>query len=329
MDIDKDQVTEEFQNASKKIVQLQEEMAKVVVGQSRMVQTIVRGLLTGGHVLLEGLPGLAKSLTISTLAGVVDLDYKRVQFTPDLLPSDLIGTMIFNPKTAEFAVKKGPIFTNIVLADEINRAPAKVQSALLECMAEKQVTIGETSYKLDEPFLVLATQNPIEQEGTYPLPEAQLDRFMFKYVVEYPSLENEKKILEQVSTGQSHQVQPVLTQSEILKIRGLINSVFLEESLKDYILKIVFASRNPTEYGLPELAPLIRVGASPRATINLAKAARAEAVLNGRSFVMADDIKKIAMDVIRHRLLLSFEAEAENTNADEIVSQILNKMEIT
>ena len=302
-----------------------EETSKVIVGQRVMVERIIMGLLTGGHVLLEGLPGLAKTLTVKTIAESVDIDFNRVQFTPDLLPSDLTGTMIYNQKTGEFSVKKGPVFTNILLADEINRAPAKVQAALLESMAEKQVTIGEETFKLSDPFLVLATQNPIEQEGTYPLPEAQMDRFMFKVVVGYPNRFEEMKILEQQSGGESKKIVAKATPQQIIKARALCSAIFIDQKVKDYILDLVFATREPkARKELKEMASYISVGASPRATISLAKASKAKAFLEGRGFVTPDDVKAVALDILRHRIALSFEAEAEEVDAPQVIKKVLS-----
>ena len=305
-----------------------DETGKVIIGQREMLESILAGLITGGHVLLEGVPGLAKTLTISTISRAVSLGFQRVQFTPDLLPSDLIGTMIFNQKTGEFVPKKGPIFTNIVLADEINRAPAKVQSALLESMAEKQVTIGDQSYKLEEPFLVLATQNPLEQEGTYPLPEAQMDRFMFKVLVEYPNKEEERRILENMSSDIQHVVEGVISREELLKARQLVNQVYLDEKVKNYIIELVMATRTPREYGLSNLENFISIGGSPRATISLTRAGRAHAYINGRGYVTVDDIKAIAYPVLRHRLILTYEAEAEEYTSDQIIKEILGHIEV-
>ena len=304
------------------------EASRVIVGQRSMLEGILIGLLTGGHVLLEGVPGLAKTLTISTIARAVSLGFQRIQFTPDLLPSDLIGTMIFNQKTGEFTVKKGPVFTNIILADEINRAPAKVQSALLEAMAEKQVTIGETSYALPNPFLVLATQNPLEQEGTYPLPEAQMDRFMFKILVSYPTKQEELQILNSMSVDSSTEVRRVVSQEDILKARQLINTIYLDDKLKGYIVEIIMATRSPKEYGLSRISNLIQIGGSPRATISLTRAARAQAFLMGRNFVTAEDVKRVAYEVLRHRLILTFEAEAENMTTDNVIREILSEIEV-
>jgi MoxR-like ATPase len=304
------------------------EVRKVVVGQTEMIESILMGLLTGGHVLLEGVPGLAKTLTISTLSKAISLQFSRIQFTPDLLPSDLIGTMIFNPKSGEFAPKKGPIFTNIALADEINRAPAKVQSALLESMAERQVTIGDTTYKLENPFLVLATQNPLEQEGTYPLPEAQMDRFMFKVIVGYPTKAEELEIMNRM--GQDHQpiVEAVISKEQLLAARKRIDQIYVDDKIRAYIIEIIMATRDPGQYGLAHIQSLLRVGASPRASISLLRASRAHAFLRGRGYVTAEDIKAIAYNVLRHRIILSFEAEAEEIRGDEIVKEIIGHIEV-
>lgn len=304
------------------------EVRQVVVGQQEMVEGILMGLLTGGHILLEGVPGLAKTLTISSVAQSISLAFQRVQFTPDLLPTDLIGTMIFNPKSGEFAPKKGPIFTNIVLADEINRAPAKVQSALLEAMAEKQVTIGEQTYKLEMPFLVLATQNPLEQEGTYPLPEAQMDRFMFKINVTYPTKSEELEIMNKMGVNTKPQIQSVITKENLLRASERVDQIFVENKLKNYLVDIVMASREPKNYGLSRLVDLIQVGASPRATISLLRASKAHAFLRGRGYVTVEDVKAIAYHVLRHRLILSFEAEAENVKSDEVIKDILSQVEV-
>ncbi len=306
------------------VARVQEEVSRVIVGQRIMVERILMGLLTGGHVLLEGLPGLAKTLTVKSIADVIDMKFNRVQFTPDLLPSDLTGTMIYNQKTSEFSAKKGPVFTNILLADEINRAPAKVQAALLESMAEKQVTIGDTSYKLDEPFLVLATQNPIEQEGTYPLPEAQMDRFMFKVEVGYPNRQEEMKVLERQSGGEKVKLNSVANSAQILKARAISEAIFMDMKVKDYILDIVFATRDPkTRKDLAELKEYIAIGASPRATISLARASKAKAFMEGRGFVTPDDVKSVALDILRHRIALSFEAEAEEITTPIIIRKVL------
>ncbi|MFT6963841.1 MAG: MoxR-like ATPase, partial [Flammeovirgaceae bacterium] len=294
-----------------KIKQVESEVGKIVVGQSYMVNRLLIGLFTNGHVLMEGVPGLAKTLTINTLADVLQSDFQRIQFTPDLLPADLIGTMIYNQKEGKFEVKKGPIFSNLVLADEINRAPAKVQSALLEAMQEKQVTIGETTFKLDKPFLVLATQNPVEQEGTYPLPEAQVDRFMLKIFVDYPDKASELEIMRRMSNMSfSPTVSQVLTKKDIFAIRDSINAVTISESLEKYIIELIFATRRPDEYGLREEAQYIQFGVSPRASINLHRAAKAIAFFDGRDYVLPEDIKEVAYDILNHRLILNYEAEA-------------------
>ncbi len=305
------------------------EVSKQIVGQKEMLEGIIMGLLTGGHVLLEGVPGLAKTMTISAISKSISLNFQRIQFTPDLLPTDLIGTMVFNPKSGEFYPKKGPIFTNIVLADEINRAPAKVQSALLEAMAEKQVTIGDETYRLEKPFLVLATQNPLEQEGTYPLPEAQLDRFMFKIMVKYPQKAEELEILNKMSVDSLPEIEKVISTEELLKVRSRVDSLYVDDKVKNYVVDIVMATRKPADYGLGKLENLLSVGGSPRATINLTKAAKAHAFLRGRGYVTADDVKAIAYHVLRHRLVLTYEAEAENISSDELVKEILNAVEVS
>ena len=309
----------------KKIV---DEIGNVVVGQKYVVERMLVGLLADGHILLEGLPGLAKTLAVNSLANAVQADFKRVQFTPDLLPADLIGTLIYNPQSGDFSVKKGPVFTNILLADEINRAPAKVQSALLEAMAERQVTISDTTYQLPKPFLVMATQNPVEQEGTYPLPEAQLDRFMLKLSVVYPSLPDEKIILKRMTQKVKLQTKPVLNLQDIDEVKDLVHEIYIDEKIEDYIVDIVFATRQPEQYGLNDLKPLISIGGSPRATINLTLAARAYAFLQGRSFVIPEDIKIIGKDVLRHRILLSYEAEAQSLKSDDIVKMIFDGVPI-
>jgi MoxR-like ATPase len=303
------------------------QVGRRVVGQEYMVERLLISLLTGGHVLLEGVPGLAKTLTVRTLAETIDTSFQRIQFTPDLLPADVLGTQVFDQSTGQFSVKKGPIFANIVLADEINRAPAKVQAALLEAMQEKQVTLGGQTFKLDEPFLVLATQNPIEQEGTYPLPEAQVDRFMLKLRVGYPSRDEEKEIMRRMAGGEPISVQHVASPLAIMDARHRISELYMDERIVDYIVEIVHATREPAESGLKELAPLIEFGASPRATIALAQASRAHAFLRGRTFVTPDDVKSIAPDVLRHRVLTTYEAEAEEVTSDDIVAKILGKIE--
>lgn len=321
-------LTEEIKSKSVFVDELFSEASKVVVGQKVLLERLLMALLCDGHVLLEGLPGLAKTLTIKTLSDLMHTEFQRLQFTPDLLPSDLVGTMIFNQKTGEFTPKKGPIFTNLVLADEINRAPAKVQSALLEAMGEHQVTIGETTYPLSDPFVVLATQNPIEQEGTYPLPEAQLDRFLFKIKVDYPTLSDEKLILERMAGAEVPKVNRVCHPETILEARALCSKVYMDEKLKDYILRIIFASRFPGEFGLDRLQPNIQVGASPRATIALVKASRAHAFIRHRGFVTPEDIRSVAYDILRHRILISFEAEAEGLTSEDLIKDILENVEV-
>jgi MoxR-like ATPase len=321
--------TDKQQHHKQKIQQVFTEVGKVVVGQEDMVNRLLIGLFTNGHILLEGVPGLAKTLTVSTLARVLHLDFARIQFTPDLLPSDLVGTMIYNQKDGKFEVKKGPIFANIILADEINRSPAKVQSALLESMQEKQVTIGETTFKLDRPFLVLATQNPVDQEGTYPLPEAQVDRFMMKVFVDYPTKEQELEIMRRISNMQfDFTVNTVLTKEEIFDIREQVNRVKISESLERYIIELVYATRKPLEYKLNELASYIQFGASPRASINLNLAAKAAAYFEGRDYVLPEDIKEVALDVMNHRIIMNYEAEADNVKTTDVVKAILNKVPI-
>jgi len=303
-------------------------MDRVIVGQKHLVESLLIGLLSDGHILLEGVPGLAKTLAIKTLASLIDAKYNRIQFTPDLLPADVVGTMIYSQKKEEFLVKHGPVFANFILADEINRAPAKVQSALLEAMQERQVTIGEQTYRLPEPFLVMATQNPIEQEGTYPLPEAQVDRFMLKVIINYPKKEEEKLIIRQNISGEKIAIKPVLKKEEILEARKIVNEVYLDEKIERYIVDIVFATRFPQEHGLPDLKDMISFGASPRASINLALAARAYAFIKRRGYVIPEDIRAVCFDVLRHRIGLSYEAEARNITSEEIVSEILNKVEV-
>ena len=307
------------------------EVGKQIVGQKHMVESLMIGLLSNGHVLLEGVPGLAKTLTITTLAKAIDAKFSRIQFTPDLLPADLLGTMIYSQKSETFQVKKGPIFSNFILADEINRAPAKVQSALLEAMQERQVTIGEQTYRLEEPFLVLATQNPIEQEGTYPLPEAQVDRFMLKVVISYPKRLEERQILHQAVNGERTESQPqsaILKPDVILKARELVREVYMDEKIENYITDIVFATRYPKQYGLEKLAPMISYGSSPRGSINLAAAAKAYAFMKRRGYVIPEDVRAIAMDVLRHRIGLTYEAEAENVTSEELVNEVLNRVDV-
>ncbi|MDD6953060.1 MAG: AAA family ATPase [Prevotella sp.] len=303
-------------------------MDQVIVGQKHLVDSLLISLLSDGHVLLEGVPGLAKTLAIKTLSQLIDAQYSRIQFTPDLLPADVIGTMIYSQKDETFHVKKGPVFANFVLADEINRAPAKVQSALLEAMQEHQVTIGEETFPLPKPFLVMATQNPIEQEGTYQLPEAQLDRFMLKVIIGYPTIEEEKLIMRENLRGSMPEVKPVTTAAEILQAREIVDQVYIDEKIEQYIADIVFATRYPDHYNMPELADLITFGGSPRASINLAKAARAYAFIKHRGYVVPEDVRAVAHDVLRHRIGLSYEAEASNVSSEEIVSKIINKIEV-
>lgn len=324
------ETTELHQEHKKKITEVMREVGKVVVGQEYLVNRLLAGLFTNGHILLEGVPGLAKTLTISTLAQVLHLDFQRIQFTPDLLPADLIGTMIYNQKDGKFEVKKGPIFANIILADEINRSPAKVQSALLESMQEKQVTIGETTFKLDRPFLVLATQNPVDNEGTYSLPEAQIDRFMMKVFVDYPTKDQELEIMRRISNMRfDFQVNTILTKEDIFSIRDEVNKVKISESLERYIIELVTCTRKAKEYKLDHEAQYIQFGASPRASINLNLASKAVAYIDGRDYVLPEDIKAVALDVMNHRILLNYEAEADNIKTSDIIKVILNKIPIS
>ncbi|WMN12552.1 MoxR family ATPase [Marivirga salinae] len=312
-----------------KVKDVMSEVAKVVVGQEYMVNRLLIGLFTNGHVLLEGVPGLAKTLTVNTLANVLHLDFQRIQFTPDLMPSDLIGTMIYNQKQGNFEVKKGPIFSNLVLADEVNRSPAKVQSALLEAMQEKQVTIGETTFQLDRPFLVLATQNPVDQEGTYPLPEAQVDRFMLKVTVSYPTKSQELEVMRRMSNMTFNKdVNTILTKEEIFSIRDQVNQVEISESLERYIIELVYATRSPLDYGLKQEAEYIQYGVSPRASINLNLSAKAVAYMEGRDYVLPEDIKEVAYDVMNHRILLNYEAEADGVTTKDIIEKILKQVPI-
>ncbi len=310
------------------VERLNAETHKVIVGQNHMIERLMIGLLTRGHILLECLPGLAKTIAIKTLATAIHADFSRIQFTPDLLPADIIGTMIYNPAKSDFAVRKGPVFANFVLADEINRAPAKVQSALLEAMQERQVTIGDQTFKLEEPFLVLATQNPIEQEGTYPLPEAQVDRFMLKVKIDYPNKQDEREIIRRNMSGETPSVSAVTTVAEIMRARQVVNKVYMDEKIEQYILDIVFATRQPEQYGLKNLHNLIQFGGSPRASINLALASKALAFLKRRGYVIPEDVRNVCADVLRHRIGLTYEAEAENITSEDIISQILNKVEV-
>ncbi|MCS7227611.1 MAG: MoxR family ATPase [Endomicrobia bacterium] len=325
------QLHEKIQQESVFIQDLKNEIHKLIIGQDYVIDRILVCLLANGHVLLEGVPGLAKTLIIKTISKCIQTKFQRIQFTPDLLPADIIGTLIYNPQTTQFVVKKGPIFANIILADEINRAPAKTQSALLEAMQEKQVTIGEQTYKLDEPFLVLATQNPIEQEGTYPLPEAQVDRFMLKVKISYPDKEEEKNILEltpQMLEKKFESIKPIISPQDIIKVRSIIDEIYIDEKLKEYILNIVFATREPQNYNLKDIKPYIMYGVSPRASIYLVLASKCYAFLNHRGYVIPDDIKSIAYDVLRHRIILTYEAEAEELTSDDIIKQILNTIEV-
>lgn len=310
------------------ITLIQRGMDQTIVGQKHLIDSLLIALLSNGHVLLEGVPGLAKTLAIKTLAQIIDAKYSRIQFTPDLLPADVIGTMVYSVKSEQFQVKRGPIFANFVLADEINRAPAKVQSALLEAMQERQVTIGDSTFPLDEPFLVMATQNPIEQEGTYPLPEAQVDRFLLKVVIGYPSKEEEKVIIRQNITNEKKEIRPLLKPEEILEAQRVVEKIYIDEKIERYIVDIVFATRFPAEYDLNDLTTIIAFGASPRASISLARAARSYAFLRGRGYVVPEDVRAVAHDVLRHRIGLTYEAEANTITADEIISEILDKVEV-
>ena len=326
--IDIRELNERIERQSAFVTNLTTGMDQVIVGQKHLVESLLIGLLSDGQVLLEGVPGLAKTLAIKTLASLIDAQYSRIQFTPDLLPADVIGTMVYSQKDETFQVKKGPVFANFVLADEINRAPAKVQSALLEAMQERQVTIGNETFGLPKPFLVLATQNPIEQEGTYPLPEAQVDRFMLKVVIDYPKLEEEKLIIRQNINGDKFEVKPILKADEIIEARKVVRQVYLDEKIEKYIVDIVFATRYPEKYDLKELKDMIGFGGSPRASINLALAARSYAFIRRRGYVIPEDVRAVAHDVLRHRIGLTYEAEASNMTSDEIVSKILNKVEV-
>ena len=326
--IDIRELNERIERQSAFVTNLTTGMDQIIVGQKHLVESLLIGLLSDGHVLLEGVPGLAKTLAIKTLASLIDAKYSRIQFTPDLLPADVVGTMVYSQKDESFQVKKGPIFANFVLADEINRAPAKVQSALLEAMQERQVTIGKETFLLPEPFLVLATQNPIEQEGTYPLPEAQVDRFMLKVIIDYPKQEEEKLIIRQNINGEKFNVKPILKAEEIIEARKVVRQVYLDEKIERYIVDIVFATRYPEKYDLKELKDMSGFGGSPRASINLALAARTYAFIKRRGYVIPEDVRAVAHDVLRHRIGLTYEAEASNVSSDEIVSKILNKVEV-
>jgi len=326
--VDIRELNERIQRESSFVDLISLEMNKVIVGQKHLVESLMIGLLSGGHILLEGVPGLAKTLAINTLAKTISADFARIQFTPDLLPADLIGTLIYSQKNEEFVVKKGPIFTNFVLADEINRAPAKVQSALLEAMQERQITLGDTTYRLSEPFLVMATQNPIEQEGTYPLPEAQVDRFMLKVVIKYPRKEEEKLIIQQNLLKQFPQASTILRPEDILKARDVVKDVYLDEKISKYIVDIVFATRNPAEYKLDKFTDMISFGGSPRASISMAQAAKAYAFIKRRGYVIPEDVRAVCPDVLRHRIGLSYEAEANNITSEDIIVEILNTIEV-
>ena len=321
------EINQKVKNESAFVEQLIGEVHRVIVGQKYMIERLVIGLLTRGHILLEGVPGLAKTLAVKTISSAIDTRFQRIQFTPDLLPADLIGTMIFNQKDGTFVPRKGPIFANIILADEINRAPAKVQSALLEAMQERQVTIGDTTYPLDEPFLVMATQNPIEQEGTYPLPEAQIDRFMLKLRIDYPDQKEERQILDLMARDEAISIQKVVGPADILRVREVVKEVYMDERIKDYIVQLVFATRKPQEFKL-DLKDLIQFGASPRATIFLAQAARAHAFIKGRGYVTPEDIKAVGMDVLRHRIILTYEAEAEEMTTESVISRIFDAVQV-
>ena len=328
MDVDIRSINEKIERESAFVDILTSEMNKVIVGQKDMIERLLIGLLGNGHILLEGVPGLAKTLAINSLSKAVQGSFSRVQFTPDLLPADVVGTMIYNMKENDFSIKKGPIFANFVLADEINRAPAKVQSALLEAMQERQITIGDTTFNLDQPFLVMATQNPVEQEGTYPLPEAQVDRFMLKTVIDYPKLSDEQAIMRQNLNGNFNTINPVVSIDQIIKAREAANEVYMDEKIEKYILDIIFATRYPERYNLSELKPLISFGASPRGSINLAKAAKCYAFIKRRGYVIPEDVRAIVYDVLRHRIGITYEAEAENISSVDIINSIINEIEV-
>jgi len=321
-------ITQKVKEQGTFVQTLMSEMSKVIVGQKYMVERLLVGLLSNGHILLEGVPGLAKTTAVRILSECIDTRFQRIQFTPDLLPADLVGTQVYNPQNGQFSVKKGPVFANLILADEINRAPAKVQSALLEAMQERQVTIGEETFKLDEPFLVLATQNPIEQEGTYPLPEAQVDRFMLKLKITYPNKQEEKDIMNRVVVGSDFHVKPVVKAKHILDAREVVNMVYLDDKIKDYIVNIVFATREPGSFGMPEFEGLIEYGASPRASIYLSQTSKSYAFMQGRGYVTPQDVKSIGMDVLRHRVIVSYEAEAEEMSSEDIIQKIFDHVEV-
>jgi MoxR-like ATPase len=328
MDVDVRAINEKIERESAFIDILTLEMNKVIIGQKQMIESLLIGLIGNGHILLEGVPGLAKTLAINTLSKAINASFSRVQFTPDLLPADVVGTMIYNMKENDFMIKKGPIFANFVLADEINRAPAKVQSALLEAMQERQITIGDTTFKLEEPFLVMATQNPVEQEGTYPLPEAQVDRFMLKVIIDYPKLQDEQIVMRQNLSGGFAKVNPVVSVAEILRAREVANEVYMDEKIEKYILDIIFATRYPEKYNLPQLKDLISFGASPRGSINLAKAAKCYAFIKRRGYVIPEDVRAVVFDILRHRIGVTYEAEAENVTSVDIINSIINEIEV-
>lgn len=323
------QINEKISESSKFIDGLRDSMNQIIIGQEQLVNKIIISMLSNGHILLEGVPGLAKTMMVKTLSDLINTDFQRIQFTPDMLPADLLGTLIYNQKTGDFETRKGPIFSNIVLADEINRAPAKVQSALLEAMQERQITIGETTFILDAPFLVMATQNPVEQEGTYPLPEAQVDRFMFKLLVEYPSLSSERLVLRQnTSSSKVENLSPIVEVDEILEAQNVINEIYVDEKVEDYVLNLIFATRDPEKYNLKDLSRIIDYGASPRATINLIKAAKARAFTEHRGYITPEDIRYIGSDVLRHRIILTYEAEAEELTSEDVIRRLFEVIEV-
>lgn len=328
MEVDIQKIQAAVEKESSFVESLKSQIKKVIVGQEYLIERLLIGILANGHILIEGVPGLAKTLSVKTVSDAIDAKFQRIQFTPDLLPADLIGTMIYSPQTSEFSIKKGPLFANIILADEINRAPAKVQSALLEAMQERQVTIGDTTFKLEEPFLVLATQNPIEQEGTYPLPEAQIDRFMLMLKITYPTPAEEREIMDRNTEGKPVEVKKVISKADILRAREVVRSIYVDDKVKEYIVNLIFASREPEKYGLADLKDLISFGASPRATIYLNLAAKAHAFLKGRGYITPEDIKAIGPDILRHRILITYEAEAEEITSDDIVRKIFDAVEV-
>ncbi len=328
MHTDIQQIQSQVEKESSFVQKLTDEIAKVIVGQKTLVERLLVGILANGHILIEGVPGLAKTLSVKTLSDAINTRFQRIQFTPDLLPADLVGTMVYNPRTSEFSVKKGPVFANIILADEINRAPAKVQSALLAAMQEKQVTIGGTTFPLEEPFLVLATQNPIEQEGTYPLPEAQVDRFMLMVKISYPTPKEEREIMDRYSINETPKPSKIIDPKDILSARKVVRNIYVDDKVKEYIINIVFATREPAKYGIDKIAGLIAYGASPRATLYLNLAAKAHAFLKGRGYITPEDVKAIGYDVLRHRVIVSYEAEAEEVTSDNIVSKIFDAVEV-